>query len=49
MERSLLIGGEEPPMHARSLKSILHLSFQLEGLSILPGLQRIDGVLIGHI
>ena len=36
-------------MHARSLKSILHLSFQLEGLSILPGLQRIDGVLIGHI
>lgn len=25
MERSLPIGGEEPPMHARSHKSILHL------------------------
>ena len=49
MERSLLIGGEEPPMHACSLKSILHSSFQLESLSILPGLQRIDGVLLDRI
>ena len=43
-ERSLLIDGKEPLVHKFSLKSTLHLSFQLESLNSLPSLQCLDGV-----
>ena len=43
-ERSLLIDGQEPLVHACSLKFTLHLSFQLESLNFLPSLQCLDGV-----
>ena len=33
-------------MHACSLKSTSHMSFRLESLNLLPGLQRSDGILM---